>query len=209
MLPYKLQHKIDKRIDENSLRNLGDASDLVDFSSNDYLGFSTSETIYKRALEILKDAKLEVNGSTGSRLLSGNHSLYETTESQIANFHEVESALIFNSGYSANIGFFSSVPQRGDVILYDELCHASIREGILLSTAKSSKFKHNDLDAIEMQLSVQAQSRTKNEEIYIVTESVFSMDGDEPDLEALIALCANFGCHLIIDEAHAIGVVLP
>ena len=207
MLPKKLQLKIDKRIEENALRSLGKSNDLIDFSSNDYLGFSVSEAIYTRTLEILKVSKLEVNGATGSRLLSGNHTLYETTEAATAKFHNTESALIFNSGYSANIGFFSSVPQRGDIILYDELCHASIREGIQLSSANAYKFKHNDLDAIEKQLLVRAQANTENEEIYVVTEAVFSMDGDQPDLALMIALCKKHGCRLIVDEAHAVGVI--
>ncbi|HBR54692.1 MAG TPA: 8-amino-7-oxononanoate synthase, partial [Flavobacteriaceae bacterium] len=118
----------------------------VDFSSNDYLGFSTSELIFNRASEILKHHHLQVNGATGSRLLSGNHSLFRLAEDKIAQFHNSESALIFNSGYDANLGFFSSVPQRGDFILYDELCHASIRDGIQMSHAKSYKFRHNNLE---------------------------------------------------------------
>lgn len=207
MLPRKLQDKIAKRIEENALRSLGGISDLVDFSSNDYLGFSTSESIYKHALETVKDAALEVNGATGSRLLSGNHALYETAETIISNFHNTESALIFNSGYSANIGFFSCVPQRGDIIFYDELCHASIREGVQLSPANAYKFTHNDLHAIEKLLSVRAQSRTKNQEIYLVTESVFSMDGDQPNLKAMATICENYKCNLVVDEAHAVGVV--
>lgn len=207
MLPKKLQHKIAKRIEENSLRRLGKPNDLTDFSSNDYLGFSASEIINKRALETLKESNLQFNGATGSRLLSGNHPLYTTTERAIAKFHNVEDALIFNSGYAANIGFFSSIPQRGDVILYDELSHASIREGIQLSQAKAYKFKHNSLEDIEKQLSSRVESKSNDEEFYLVTESVFSMDGDQPDLKAIIALCKKYDCRLIVDEAHALGVI--
>ena len=86
------------------------------------------------------------NGATGSRLISGNHSLYQIAETFIAQFHDAESALIFNSGYDANVGFFSALPQRNDVILYDELSHASIRDGIVMSNAKSYKFNHNDFE---------------------------------------------------------------
>ncbi len=129
-LPKKLHKKLTDREDTNSLRDLGSTEGLVDFSSNDYLGFSTSEVIFNRASEILSQHKIKNNGASGSRLLSGNSPLYVETESLIAKFHESEAALIFNSGYDANIGFFSSVPQRGDIIFYDELIHASIRDGI-------------------------------------------------------------------------------
>ena len=128
MLPNKLQDKIDARAKDNSLRNLGLSQDLQDFSSNDYLGFSRSKKIYNKACDILKQRDFQANGATGSRLLTANHPLYLDTEKQIASFHNSPTALIFNSGYAANIGFFSSVPQRGDVILYDALCHASIRD---------------------------------------------------------------------------------
>ena len=105
------------------------------------------------------------------------------------------------------MGFFSSVPQRGDVILYDELCHASIRDGLKMSDAKAYKFKHNDLDDLERKCQVErSRNCSQNSEIYIVTESIFSMDGDQPDLKALTSLSKELGCHLIVDEAHAFGV---
>ncbi len=221
MLPKKLQNKLEERTATNSLRSLGRPGNLIDFSSNDYLGFSTSETIFNRTSDILKEHSLQQNGATGSRLISGNHSLFETAEQQLRNFHLAESALIFNSGYDANVGIFSSVPQRGDIILYDELCHASIREGIKLSDAKAYKFKHNDLEDLQKRLQhaqsdkylhpdpVEGLGRDKNRfrnEIYVVTESVFSMDGDTPDLETLSKFCENKTYHLVVDEAHAVGV---
>ena len=207
MLPKKLLDKLNVRAGQNSLRALGTSSHLIDFSSNDYLGFSQSEPIFSRAVAVLREQNLEQNGATGSRLLSGNHPLYDMAEKEIAAFHKVEEALIFNSGYDANIGFFGSVPQRGDIILYDELCHASIRDGITMSHAKAYKFTHNNLKDISKQLSVRAQSRTTNQEIYLVTESVFSMDGDQPDLSELLKLCKEHSCRLILDEAHALGVI--
>ncbi|MFZ4679504.1 MAG: aminotransferase class I/II-fold pyridoxal phosphate-dependent enzyme, partial [Flavobacterium sp.] len=143
----------------------------------------------------------KVNGATGSRLLSGNHELYQETEQFIAEFHRAESALIFNSGYDANIGFFSAVPQRNDIILYDELCHASIRDGIQMSNAKAYKFQHNDLEELE-KLITKFQPTT----VYIVTESVFSMDGDSPNLEELTKVSEKYNAYLVIDEAHALGV---
>ena len=181
--PNKLQNKINLRKEKNALRSLGASMKLVDLSSNDYLGFAKSETIFDSTHQFLIDNNLKINGATGSRLLSGNHSLYSLVEKQISEFHQSEAALIFNSGYDANVGFFSSVPQRGDVIIYDELIHASIRDGIQLSNAKAYKFKHNEVEDLESKiLAVRAEAKTQESEIYIVTESVFSMDGDMPDL---------------------------
>jgi 8-amino-7-oxononanoate synthase len=205
--PNKLQNKINLRKDKKAFRSLGTSTKLIDFSSNDYLGFAKSETIFDTTHQFLLDENIKINGATGSRLLSGNHSLYDVVEKQISEFHQSEAALVFNSGYDANIGFFSSVPQRGDVIIYDELIHASIRDGIQLSNAKSYKFKHNDLAALKSKLlSVRAQSRTQDSEIYVVTETVFSMDGDAPDLVAMSQIIKNHNAFFVVDEAHAIGV---
>ncbi|WP_299337656.1 pyridoxal phosphate-dependent aminotransferase family protein [uncultured Psychroserpens sp.] len=205
MLPKKLQHKINQRKDDQSLRQLGASSNRIDFSSNDYLGFSKSEIIFNQAHQYLINHNIIQNGATGSRLLSGNHSLYQTVEQQVCTFHNSEAALIFNSGYDANLGFFSCVPQRNDIILYDEFCHASIRDGITMSNAKSIKFKHNDLIHLEHHLN-HYQEALKDIEIYIVTESVFSMDGDSPDLKLLSQISKAHNAKLIIDEAHAIGI---
>ncbi len=202
-LPKSLQQKLETRKANNALRKLPVANNLVDFSSNDYLGFSKNEQIFNLTHQLLVDRKLMKNGATGSRLLSGNHILYQETEALISKFHQTESALIFNSGYNANVGFFSCVPQRNDIILYDELSHASIRDGIQMSLAKSYKFKHNDLADLEKLL----QKNQSNEvEIYVVTESVFSMDGDSPNLVELVSLCEKYNALLVIDEAHALGV---
>ena len=206
MLPKKLSKKLEKRKADNAFRQLGNSKDLVDFSSNDYLGFSKSQVIFGKAHQYLIENKLEQNGSTGSRLLSGNHSIYSDLEAQIAKLHLSESALLFNSGYDANLGVISSIAQRGDIILYDELAHASIRDGITMSNAKSYKFKHNNLKDLEQKCQTERSRNPKNTEIYIVTESVFSMDGDSPNVEALISLCETYNVHLIIDEAHALGV---
>jgi len=211
MLPKKLQDKLNQRREANALRQLKvPNAELVDFSSNDYLGFSKNQAIFSRTGEILKEQNLELNGAAGSRLLSGNHKLYELTERFIAKIHQVEAALIFNSGYDANVGFFGSVPQRGDVILYDEFIHASIRDGIQMSHAKAYKFKHNDLKDLERLLAKQDEMLKQVQHdacaIYVVTESVFSMDGDSPDLLKLVELCEQFAAQVFIDEAHAIGV---
>jgi 8-amino-7-oxononanoate synthase len=199
--PKKLSAKLEIRKQNNALRQLSLSSKGVDFASNDYLGLSKSETIFHDTHEYLIQNNRVQNGATGSRLLSGNHKLYPVTENYIAQFHKSESALIFNSGYDANVGFFSSLPQKGDLILYDELCHASIRDGIQLSNAKAYKFNHNDFEDLERLI-----LRNQNAVIYIVTESVFSMDGDTPNLEELVQVSEKYNCYLVVDEAHALGV---
>lgn len=206
-LPENLNRKLENRKQNNSLRILPAFNNLVDFSSNDYVGFSKSESIFKHTHTYLLENEIFQNGATGSRLISGNHSLYQTTEAFIAEFHEAESALIFNSGYDANLGFFSALPQRNDVILYDELSHASIRDGITMSNAKSYKFNHNDFEDLE-RLIIKFQSSKSQipTNIYIVTETVFSMDGDSPNLEELVQLTEKYNCYLVVDEAHTLGV---
>ncbi|TDE31373.1 pyridoxal phosphate-dependent aminotransferase family protein [Flavobacterium ranwuense] len=199
--PENLSAKLETRIQNNALRKLPLSSKRIDFSSNDYLGFSQSKIIFNETHQYLISNKIIQNGVTGSRLLTGNHKLYQEAEDFIANFHQSETTLIFNSGYDANIGFFSSVPQKDDLILYDELCHASIRDGIQLSNAKAYKFSHNDFEDLEKLI-----IRNPNTIIYIVTESVFSMDGDCPNLEELAQISTKHNCYLIIDEAHGLGV---
>ncbi|TDQ22021.1 aminotransferase class I/II-fold pyridoxal phosphate-dependent enzyme [Tenacibaculum caenipelagi] len=202
--PKKLQQKLIQRVAQSSLRSLGRENSCIDFSSNDYLGFAKSESIFNKTHQYLVACNIKVNGATGSRLLSGNHKLYTEIEKQIAKHHNSETALIFNSGYDANIGFFASVPQRTDIILYDEFIHASIRDGIQLSNAKSFKFKHNDLIHLDELLK---RVQQENSDIYVVTESVFSMDGDSPDLVTMSQIVNKLtNVHLVVDEAHALGV---
>ena len=206
--PKSLQQKLQQREAQNALRKLIVAKDLIDFASNDYIGFAKNESIFHETHQFLLDKNFKVNGATGSRLLSGNHALYTEAEEYISKFHHAEATLIFNSGYDANVGFFSSVPQRNDVILYDELCHASIRDGIQMSNAKAFKFPHNDFEDLERSI-LKFQPTTDNQQptnIYIVTESVFSMDGDCPNIEELANLSEEHNCYLVIDEAHALGV---
>ncbi|UJH66119.1 aminotransferase class I/II-fold pyridoxal phosphate-dependent enzyme [Allomuricauda sp. SCSIO 65647] len=206
-LPKKSLLKLERRREANALRTLSLHSDAIDFSSNDYLGFARNKKIEKAAQRIMAGQDI-LNGATGSRLLTGHHALLEQLETFLATYHNAEDALVFNSGYDANLGFFSSVPQRGDLIFYDELAHASIRDGIALGLAKSYKFKHNDIEDLALHI---GRSRDKggnqDQEIFVVTESVFSMDGDSPDLKAFAAYCAEEGLHLVVDEAHATGVL--
>ncbi len=204
-LPLKLKKSLESRKNEESFRSLGFSKDITDFSSNDYLGCASSQVIFSQAHEILVQNKLLKNGATGSRLLTGNYPLYEKTESFLAEFHQTEAALIFNSGYDANIGFFSSVPQRGDIIFYDELVHASIRVGISMSHAKAYKFRHNNLEDLRNNIARIAEIQ-ESTAVYIVTESVFSMDGDTVDLISLADFAGKNKFLLIVDEAHATGV---
>jgi 8-amino-7-oxononanoate synthase len=201
--PKNLAAKLEIRQQNNALRKLFAPNDAIDFSSNDYVGFSKNKVIFEQTHQYLIDSKIIQNGATGSRLLSGNHKVYQEAEDFMAHFHQTETALIFNSGYDANVGFFGSVPQKGDLILYDELCHASIRDGIQLSNAKSYKFKHNDFEDLEKLIQ---RFQTELAAVYIVTESVFSMDGDCPNMEEVAAVSQKYGCYLVVDEAHALGV---
>lgn len=207
-LPKKLQKKLIERTRINSLRSLPQGNEGTDFASNDYLGIAHSRTVFDNAIRILSEKKISSNGATGSRLLTGNGSLYNEVEELISKFHEVDSALVFNSGYDANIGLFSSVPQRDDIILYDEYIHASIRDGIAMSKARNFKYSHNDLDDLLSKIKrVRATGDiVSTEQIYIATESVFSMDGDTPDLKAMASICKEFNLRLIVDEAHAFGL---
>ncbi len=203
--PKKLVERIETREAKNNLRILPVRNDLVDFSSNDYLGFASDVGLRDRVNSFLGNKPFFKNGATGSRLLSGNHPLYHQLEQFLAKYHGYEDAVVFNSGYDANIGLFSSVPQRGDVVLYDELVHASIRDGIRMGNAKAYKYRHNDLEDLQNRIK-RIRNTLKNLEIYVVTESVFSMDGDSPDIRELIRFCNRHSLHLIVDEAHAIGV---
>tara|TARA_R100000935_G_C2834057_1_gene166967 strand:- start:950 stop:2113 length:1164 start_codon:yes stop_codon:yes gene_type:complete len=202
--PLKLEQILENRKQQNAFRVLNSSNNRIDFASNDYLGFAVNSELFSETQRILKEFNLHHNGATGSRLLSGNHKLYPLAEDQIADFHKADAALIFNSGYDANIGFFSAIPQKGDFIFYDELAHASIRDGIRMSNAKAYKFNHSDLEDLKKRLKlISAEAKA---EIYIVTESVFSMDGDSPDLKAFANFAKEGNFHLIVDEAHAVGV---
>ena len=206
-LPEKLYKRLAERGERNTLRTLPKDVHGIDFSSNDYLGIANNHIVFEKAISILSEKEIVNNGATGSRLLTRNGILFDEVEKLLRELHKADSALIFNSGYDANIGLFSSVPQRDDIILYDEFIHASIRDGIKMSNARNYKYKHNDLKDLLAHILRGQENFTKNSrEIYIVTESVFSMDGDSPDLKALSGLCKKFKCHLIVDEAHAMGI---
>lgn len=199
-LPEKLQERLSQRALDGTLRKLMRNENVVDFTSNDYLGLAKRNLVVPNVYR----------GSGGSRLLSGNHSFFDRIEEQISDFHKADMALIYNSGYDANIGLLSAVLQRNDVIFYDSLVHASIRDGIALGKASSYKFAHNDLLDLQKTVNqVRKNQKNKASAIYVVTESVFSMHGDGPDLKSLAEYCTAEGFNLIVDEAHATGVIGP
>lgn len=189
-----LNKKLDERKSLQALRQLKISNHLIDFCSNDYLGVAKNNLLNG-------ETKVLATGSTGSRLLAGNYALIEEVEKQIAVFHQADEALIYNSGYDANIGLLSCVPQKGDTILYDQLSHASIRDGIRLSFAQAFSFEHNNVEDLKKKLHLASGN------IFVVTESVFSMDGDIAPLQKLVQLCKQFNAHLIVDEAHATGII--
>ncbi len=166
---------------------------VADFSTNDYLGLARSPLSGGEAASH--------SGSGGSRLLGGNSREIELLERELADYYGAGDSLVFNSGYDANLGCLSSIPQRGDLVFYDELSHASIRDGLSLSRAKSVKFAHNDLEDLRERMRRIREAGTFDQ-VYVVTESVFSMDGDRPDLGELLELCSELNALLILDEAH-------
>ena len=195
-----LRRKLDQRVAIHALRSLRLPGSATDYYSNDYLGIVRQSHIENRL-----SGKTFASGSTGSRLLAGNYPLIETTEKQIASFHEASSALIFNSGYDANFGLLSCVAGKGDLILYDKLSHASIRDGIRQSFASSFSFAHNDIRELEQRLQNRPGNLSGN--CFVITESLFSMDGDLAPLAEIADLCDRYQASLIVDEAHATGVI--
>ena len=207
-LPDKLQRKLDDRNASNALRKLGTQNGLVDFSSNDYLGFSKSEALFEATHHYLTRKpvrpKLELQDLDYYREIIHCMLFWRQCfpNSMIVRMHWSSIPAMMPIW-----GSFPVVPQRGDLIFYDEYSHASIRDGITMSNAKSYKFKHNDLDALKTLVLRHSEFPSKSKQTtYIVTESVFSMDGDTPDLKAFADFCTRNNYHLIVDEAHAIGV---
>jgi 8-amino-7-oxononanoate synthase len=173
----------------------------INLSSNDYLGLATNPRFKQAVLAAVATSRFM--GSTGSRLLSGNAREWEELESEFARFAGTEGALYFGSGYAANVGLLSSILQPGDLVFSDEFNHASLIDGIRLSGATKIIYAHLDLAGLERSLAKNAgQAGAK----LIVTESLFSMEGDLAPLEELLRLARVHGAGLIIDEAHAVGV---
>jgi 8-amino-7-oxononanoate synthase len=176
----------------------------INLCSNDYLGLSTDPRL-KQAV-IAAFAQGAAAGSTGSRLLSGNASVWEELESDLAHFVGSESALYFGSGYAANVGLLASIARPEDIVFSDSANHASIIDGIRLSGARKVIFPHLDLNYLENALRERPSGAARK---FIVVESVFSMDGDRAPISELIVLAERYGAELIVDEAHATGVFGP
>lgn len=194
-----LQDKLTQRGNNGLLRSLRVAHGKVDFCSNDYLGLSRAPELRRRILEA-EEMCADSTGSTGSRLLSGHTALSEEVERQIATFHDSPMALIMNSGYDANLGLFSSLGRVIKHIVYDELIHASVHDGMRLSKADCIPFRHNDPQQLDEILS------RLNGHTIVAVESIYSMDGDACDLLAMVEVCERHGAWLIVDEAHAVGL---
>ena len=174
--------------------------EYIDFSSNDYLGLSS----HPKLIEANKQATDEFGtSSTASRLLSGDLDLHHQLEKEVAAFKHKEAALVFNSGYQANVGILSALYGRDDCIFSDRLNHASIIDGIALSGAKLFRFQHNDAGHLK---SLLAEERGKFKNALIISETIFSMDGDRCPLKDLVDLKNQYNCQFMVDEAHATGI---
>lgn len=200
MIDFLVQ-RLEERKQIGTFRTLFVPKGLIDFASNDYLGFAqklSSEQHFKTSSNNF--------GATGSRLISGNTTQAEDLEKHLAEFHEAEAGLLFNSGYDANVGLLACLAGEADTYLSDELIHASMIDGMRLSKAQRLRFKHNDLDDLAKKLAYTRTQKTQGE-IFICIESVYSMDGDVAPLNAIQLLASQYGAHLIVDEAHATGIV--
>lgn len=202
----KFQHSLDKLKNQNRYRSLNKASG-VDLTSNDYLGMRSHPALKQAALEAINNG-LEL-GAGGSRLLRGHSDVFEELENYAAKHFGSERALYFANGFIANYALFTTLPDRHDTILFDSLIHASARDGISASNARSIKVEHNDLNAYEIALQKVTKSNqgsNKERHIWVAIESVYSMDGDKAPITELQNLCRKYGATLIVDEAHATGI---
>ncbi len=205
-LERALQIRLDSRTRNGSLRTLSTTTSRVDFSSNDYLGLARSETLKAALIDSFNQTRCGL-GSTGSRLLTGNSSLTEHLESKLAEFFQAPSALLFQSGYAANTGLLSSILSRHDTAFYDEHIHASLRDGLRLSRCRHYSFAHNNLESLSQKLKRITTGPHGN--LAIITEALFSMDGDFAPLEELSQLARKHSAALIVDEAHSTGLFAP
>lgn len=196
--------------------------DAVDFSSNDFLSLSSSSVLRTRYLQTLNrhyaSNPVPALGSGGSRLLDGNSAYAEDLERFISSFHHAPSGLLFNSGFDANVGVFSCIPQPGDVIVHDELIHASVHEGMRLSRAgKKVPFEHNSTGSLEEVLGTSIAEdtliATGARNVFVAVESLYSMDGDTSPIQEILQvihkLLPRGNGYLIVDEAHATGLFGP
>ncbi len=195
-----LQEALDKRKKHGNLRALQPRPEGIDFYSNDYLGMAGNQELHELLLKkIIQNPQL-LSGNTGSRLISGNSDHITETEQWIAHEHQYPAALLFPSGYNANLALFSAIPHRHDTVIADEKIHRSIHDGCTMSHAKKLKFRHNDPEDLERILSRQ------NGNCYVAIESLYSMNGDFAPVREIAGICEKYAAGLIVDEAHAFGV---
>lgn len=178
----------------------------IDFTSNDYLGLAESDELKRAATEAI--ARGVPVGSGGSRLLRGNQDEHEALESEAASYFGAETALYFGGGYVANFAIFSTLPQQGDLVVHDELIHASVHEGMRRGRAETVSIPHNNIDAFDAAI-VRWRAAGGKGRPWISAESLYSMDGDSPDIAGLLAVADRHDGMLVIDEAHATGVLGP
>lgn len=201
----KFQADLNDLAGRGRLRSLRGRSG-TDFTSNDYLGLAESEELRRAAFDAI--ARGVPVGAGGSRLLRGNHDEHEALESEAAAYFGAETALYFGGGYVANFAIFSTLPQRGDLVVHDELIHASVHEGLRSGRADHVAVAHNDIDAFDASIVRWRASGGKGRP-WISVESLYSMDGDSPDLAGLLAVADRHEAMIVIDEAHATGVLGP
>lgn len=179
----------------------------TDFVSNDYLGLARCPHLAAHAQSLLAQRGLAPNGSTGSRLLAGNSHWAEELEQQLAEYMGQQAALLFNSGYDANLAIFSALPTRHCTVFYDEHIHASVRDGIRLGLARGVAFRHNSPD--DLLARARHSPPRAGGRVFVAVEAVYSMHGDQAPLAALAALCQDQGWYLVVDEAHSVGLLGP
>ena len=204
---HKLLNELEQDLAElrarDQLRNLAQVAG-VNLCSNDYLGLAEDARLKEAVLEaVASSARL---GGTGSRLLSGHDPVWDELEEEFATFAGTEGALYFSCGYAANVGLLAAVLGKNDLVFSDELNHASLIDGIRLSGARREIYPHHDLNYLEHALRLHESETCRK---LVVTESVFSMDGDVADLRAMQELAKRYGANLIVDEAHATAVHGP
>ncbi len=178
----------------------------INLAGNDYLGLATNQELLGTFYHQLDRTNLLDHfgaGATASRLMTGNHPVNEALEKALSRLYGQRPVLVFNSGYHANIGILSSLAAKGDLILADKLCHASLIDGMRLTRARVIRYPHLDL---QRAANILAEQRHRYDRVFLVTESIFSMDGDEADLKGLAALRERFDAVLYVDEAHAVGM---
>ncbi|AZA83633.1 8-amino-7-oxononanoate synthase [Chryseobacterium lactis] len=197
---HRFQQLLCKRKEEGILRSLNPRSEGIDFYSNDYLGFAGNKQLQDILLQTVISNPQLLSGSTGSRLISGNTAIANDTELYIAEKHRFQAALLFPSGYNANLALFSTLPGRHDTIIVDEQIHRSVHDACRMSNARKLKFRHNDPEDLDRIL------KKQDGHCYIAIESLYSMEGDFAPVEEIAELAEQYGANLIIDEAHAFGV---